>query len=240
VTLEMLEGLVGRPRAMGWTQVDRQRLLGVWNAIKDGETSVAEAFGEKAAKPLPEPSKATPKLPESPSEPDAIVKAHVLIASITDAMEVDFEADQLAAPNPDHAAAINGLRRGLKVALHAPPRVQKQQPMTQGGAPRPKPYAMPYAWEAASRCRSSGATWNGYGGLACNTTTSRRHAATFKPALTHCWRKGGRRRWGSCGWWRLLSLRWQISERRKPHCSKEIRIADAVTADPQKQEVICM
>lgn len=60
VTVEMLEGLIGRPRAMGWTQVDRQQLLGIWNALKDGETTVAEAFGDRPAQELPKPKKDAP------------------------------------------------------------------------------------------------------------------------------------------------------------------------------------
>lgn len=44
VTLEMLEGLVGRTKA-NWTAEDRKTLLEVWQAVEDGETTVAEAFG---------------------------------------------------------------------------------------------------------------------------------------------------------------------------------------------------
>lgn len=47
VELEQLEQLIGRPRVMKWTIKDRQTLLGVWNAIKDGETSVAQVFGQQ-------------------------------------------------------------------------------------------------------------------------------------------------------------------------------------------------
>lgn len=45
VTLEMIERLLGKRRA-SFTNEDRASLLGIWNAIKDGETSVAEAFGD--------------------------------------------------------------------------------------------------------------------------------------------------------------------------------------------------
>ncbi len=44
VKLDQLEAVIGRPRAMGWTVQDRQHLLGIWNAIKTGETTPAEAF----------------------------------------------------------------------------------------------------------------------------------------------------------------------------------------------------
>lgn len=67
VTVEMLEALIGRPRSMGWTQVDRQRLLGVWNAIKDGETSIDEVFGDKLAKPLPTPTREAPTVTAPPA-----------------------------------------------------------------------------------------------------------------------------------------------------------------------------
>lgn len=48
VGLERLEGLLGRAKAMGWTVQDHQLLQGVWNAIKDGETTIEEAFGALA------------------------------------------------------------------------------------------------------------------------------------------------------------------------------------------------
>ena len=47
VTEAQLES-VTRPRAMGWTSQDRLTLVGLWNAIKDGETSSEEAFGGSA------------------------------------------------------------------------------------------------------------------------------------------------------------------------------------------------
>lgn len=43
-TAEMLEKLLGKPRSAGWTLDDRKKLAGIWTALKDGETSVAEAF----------------------------------------------------------------------------------------------------------------------------------------------------------------------------------------------------
>ena len=49
VTAEQLEGFVGRPMSMAWTSADRIRLQGLWNAIKDGETTVAQAFAIEPA-----------------------------------------------------------------------------------------------------------------------------------------------------------------------------------------------
>lgn len=46
ITLEMLEAHVGRSSKAGWTKEDRANLLGIWNAIKDGETTIEEAFGK--------------------------------------------------------------------------------------------------------------------------------------------------------------------------------------------------
>lgn len=43
--LEQVEQVVGRPKAMGWTEQDRIRLLGAFNALKNGETTVAELLG---------------------------------------------------------------------------------------------------------------------------------------------------------------------------------------------------
>ena len=45
VTEKQIESVIGRPRDMGWTQDDRRQLSGIWNAIKQNETTVAEAFG---------------------------------------------------------------------------------------------------------------------------------------------------------------------------------------------------
>jgi hypothetical protein len=57
VTVEQLERLLGRTKAQGWTKQDRKTLLGVWNAIKDGETTIAEAFEIEGDKPPANPSK---------------------------------------------------------------------------------------------------------------------------------------------------------------------------------------
>jgi len=51
VTLEQLERFVGKPRSMGWTKDDDIRLLGVWNAIKQGETTVQEVFAIQRDEP---------------------------------------------------------------------------------------------------------------------------------------------------------------------------------------------
>jgi hypothetical protein len=56
VALEQLEALLDRPKAMGWTVREYQVLQGVWVAIRDGETSKEEVFGEKP-KPQSEPPK---------------------------------------------------------------------------------------------------------------------------------------------------------------------------------------
>src|SRR5262249_7896913 len=45
VALEQLETLLGKPRRSGWTKEDRKSLLGVWNALKSGETTLDEVFG---------------------------------------------------------------------------------------------------------------------------------------------------------------------------------------------------
>lgn len=43
--LEQVEQVVGRPKAMGWTEQDRFRLVGVFNSLKNGDTTVAELLG---------------------------------------------------------------------------------------------------------------------------------------------------------------------------------------------------
>lgn len=51
VTLTQLEGHIGRTRKTGWTEEDRLDLLGLWNAIEEGETTVQEAFSQEQQKP---------------------------------------------------------------------------------------------------------------------------------------------------------------------------------------------
>lgn len=74
VTQEMLEEHLGKTLKAGWTKDDRRNLVGVWNAIKDGETTVEEAFG-KAREAQRDNGGAvqatdlvTPKLAEQPRE----------------------------------------------------------------------------------------------------------------------------------------------------------------------------
>lgn len=45
VSLEMIERLLGRPKVAGWTTDDRKTLAGAWTALKDGETTIGELFG---------------------------------------------------------------------------------------------------------------------------------------------------------------------------------------------------
>jgi hypothetical protein len=53
VDLPQLETHVGRTLKAGWTKEDRKDLLGLWNAIESGETTVAEAFGASPAATQP-------------------------------------------------------------------------------------------------------------------------------------------------------------------------------------------
>lgn len=48
VTIDQIEAHLGRTQRAGWTKEDRRNLLGIWNAIKDGETTIQEAFVEAA------------------------------------------------------------------------------------------------------------------------------------------------------------------------------------------------
>jgi hypothetical protein len=117
VDVVALETLVGRPRAMGWTNNDRQRLLNIWNAIKDGETSLAEVFGDKPAKPLPNPTKSVPQAPEAPPAPagdtDLLATARKVISAETTEDGVNMEADAVLAGATTDAErdAIQAMRR---------------------------------------------------------------------------------------------------------------------------------
>lgn len=46
VSPQMLEWLVGRPKSAGWTKDDRKNLVGIWTALKDGETTVNDLFSD--------------------------------------------------------------------------------------------------------------------------------------------------------------------------------------------------
>lgn len=48
VSLAQLENLLNKPISKGWTTEDRVTLQQVFTAIRDGETTVAEAFGNQA------------------------------------------------------------------------------------------------------------------------------------------------------------------------------------------------
>lgn len=45
VTQQMIEEFIGRPLAVGWTKDDRLNLAGVYNAIRDGDSTVEAVFG---------------------------------------------------------------------------------------------------------------------------------------------------------------------------------------------------
>jgi hypothetical protein len=47
VDVQTLENYIGRPVGAGWTEDDRVTLLSIYNAIKDGQVTVALAFSEK-------------------------------------------------------------------------------------------------------------------------------------------------------------------------------------------------
>jgi len=66
VTREMLEKMLGRTTA-NWSQTDKKTIAGLWQAIGDGETTVAEAFDV----PAPDESASTKEAPAS-QEPGAI------------------------------------------------------------------------------------------------------------------------------------------------------------------------
>jgi len=70
VSLVQLENLIDKPLSKGWTVDDRVTLQGVFTAIKDGETTIAEAFGAKQAKPDATTEAITKALSEKKGEPN--------------------------------------------------------------------------------------------------------------------------------------------------------------------------
>jgi hypothetical protein len=61
VTLPMIEAMLGRPKSVGWTTENRMMLRQVYSGMKSGEISVADAFGEDAAKQVATASAAAAK-----------------------------------------------------------------------------------------------------------------------------------------------------------------------------------
>lgn len=59
VSLAQLETFIGRKRELGWTKSDKANLLGVWNALENNETTVAEAFGAMEPKKEATPGRKT-------------------------------------------------------------------------------------------------------------------------------------------------------------------------------------
>lgn len=135
VTQEQLEAAVDQPIAMGWTNQHRLALLGIYNAIKDGETTVAEAFTvaePEKAKPTgpvkasdltaPKPAESADR-PQSTPEPDPEILGYARMAfgAMTDTAGVDFELDGLPKKFPAMTeatrAAVEGLARDRKAAI---------------------------------------------------------------------------------------------------------------------------
>jgi len=104
VSPEMLEKLLGK-RLTALTKEDRRTLLGAWNSLEDGETTVAELFGEEeseAKAPIPSGAKALARSLAGGAE------------ASTEAAEVDREQDAAtAASEAGHAQgdARNGRAR---------------------------------------------------------------------------------------------------------------------------------
>ncbi len=61
VSVEQIEKLIGK-RKENFLTADRTKLLGLWNAVKDGESSVNEVFGDEQAEPPAEGESATQAL----------------------------------------------------------------------------------------------------------------------------------------------------------------------------------
>jgi hypothetical protein len=136
VTLEMLEALIGRQKAMGWVQADRTRLLGVWNAIRDGETTVNEVFSDRPPMELPTPTKQPPASPRKADDVDADLverfRATLAACKDADAIEAAIQATQaLGDVNEATWKAIDGEVAARRTELSPAPKVKKQGSLVQ-------------------------------------------------------------------------------------------------------------
>ena len=109
VSLAQLEEHVGRTTGSGWTEENRLDLHGLANAIKDGETTLADVFGEReklapAAGPvkgsdLSQPVATRAEVSVPPVADEARVRAAIQADAQREAIRQDF-AKQAAAPKP--------------------------------------------------------------------------------------------------------------------------------------------
>ena len=100
VSAEDLEKLLGKKRT-DWTRDDRQRLVEVWTAIEDGETTVGELFASSAARS--DKPTGTDKLAKAAEAAEA-AEAAVPVADAThDADWIESGRDPVAAPIPSPA-----------------------------------------------------------------------------------------------------------------------------------------
>jgi len=124
VTEDMVENYIGRPRRMQWTRDDRVRLAGVYNALKEQETTVQEAFGVE----------------EKPAATGRVVKAKDLNAqpeidtatTFADKVEPATEAIDSKAVMKEINDALNaanavGTVQDVKKRFAADPRVTDEQ-----------------------------------------------------------------------------------------------------------------
>lgn len=90
VELHHLEYAVGHTRSMGWTSDDLALLRGIWTALRDGETTLAEAFGiqqqesKKDTTPTGPVSSDDLANPKMPSTPDPLTGFIEQVQSYTD------------------------------------------------------------------------------------------------------------------------------------------------------------
>ena len=106
--VERLEQLVGRTRKAGWTMKDRERLVGIWNALEAEETSLEELFGAAADTPQGAAETPSASLHELASKMASKAAAQ---AAKKPAPGNGSEAAKPAAPTPDAAAAASAAAR---------------------------------------------------------------------------------------------------------------------------------
>lgn len=122
VTVEMLEAHIGQPRQVGWTQQDRLNLVGIWNAVEDGETTLREAFGSDDEAPQ---SSRQPEAKPDQSQAEAMAGELAAKAASQEEKPAAMEQPQAAAaPPPEPAVKANvlgdtGVEREYRDAITA-------------------------------------------------------------------------------------------------------------------------
>lgn len=127
VTLEQIESRLGRLQK-DWTQEDRVMLLGLYNALKDGETTADEAFGAEAAESGQKKTSAAELTGKAPKAQPATPAQQPVKEEAGKPAEGYIDPGEVA--SPEKLERIEQLRAQLKLSAGELTRLIKSQGCT--------------------------------------------------------------------------------------------------------------